>query len=203
MNRICYFFFGLLALLVSQQANATTHIITFADFAYTPQILQGVKVGDTVEWQGAFANHPLASLVVPTGASPFANSSGTTFRYPVTTAGQYGYRCTLHGSVTGQGMAGGFVVEASGVEETLLLQLAATQNPFRSITGIKFNLESAEKVEVSVVNSLGIIVSLNNETLNAGQSLLPIDLTSQPSGSYQAILRSGNRILGAVKLIKE
>lgn len=71
------------------------HIIIFPDLSYIPDQLD-VMVGDTIIWQGNFAMHPLESTSVPDGAEPFANSTGSEYRYVVEVAGHYTYHCVAH-----------------------------------------------------------------------------------------------------------
>lgn len=94
-----------LCLVPLSQAGATRHIITFQCCEYNPPSLQAA-VGDTIEWQGNFAEHPLNSTTIPPGAPPFASSTGTTFSYPIPIAGTYNYHCVLHTP----SMAGSFTV---------------------------------------------------------------------------------------------
>ena len=62
-----------------------------------------IKAGDTVEWQGGFSTHPLASedgLWVTV-------SSGSTFRYTFASPGTYRYHCQVHQAL---GMTGEVIV---------------------------------------------------------------------------------------------
>jgi hypothetical protein len=85
----------LLLLIPVWSAEATRHIITFVCCEYTPSSLQAA-VGDTIEWQGAFGEHPLSSTSIPPGAPPFQNSTGTTFSYRIQVVGTYNYHCVFH-----------------------------------------------------------------------------------------------------------
>jgi|GEM_PF-2497185 len=105
-SMICLF----LLIAGSNIITAETHIIRFGgDLGdnYVPANLT-VTVGDTIEWQGAFNFHPLASTSVPDGAEEFQNSTGTVFSYVVTVAGDYEYICTVHDVI---GMTGSFTAE--------------------------------------------------------------------------------------------
>jgi len=98
---------------VSLPAFATTHVVTFVCCEYTPSFFQAV-VGDTVEWQGSFAEHPLQSTTIPPGATAFGNSSGLSYSYVIPVLGTYNYHCTLHQPV----MAGSFDVADGGLVGT-------------------------------------------------------------------------------------
>jgi len=71
---------------------------------YQPQNLT-TGIGDTIQWQGTFASHPLSSTIIPNGAASFHVTSGTVFSYVVTQPGTYNYKCDFHG---GNGMFGSF-----------------------------------------------------------------------------------------------
>lgn len=99
-------------------AGATTHIVTFVCCEYTPPSLQAA-VGDTIEWQGNFSEHPLSSTTIPPGAPPFANSTGTTFSYRIQIAGTYNYHCDFHTP----SMAGSFTASAGGYPLVTIRQI--------------------------------------------------------------------------------
>jgi plastocyanin len=56
-----------------------------------------IVAGESVTWQGSFANHPLVS---DTGTFPTQNN-GTSFTRPFGTPGTYPYHCMIHASMTG------------------------------------------------------------------------------------------------------
>src|SRR5437868_5342615 len=73
----------------------TTHLIQFGGtfgFAYSPASIN-VVVGDTIKWVGKFSLFPLQSTSVPAGATVIGPiTSGDTFKYTVTVAGEYDYQ---------------------------------------------------------------------------------------------------------------
>ena len=88
-------------------ASAAT-VIRFGDalgLAYNPTEVS-ISIGDTVEWQGDFASHPLVS----DDALWPMRSTGTTFAFTFTAPGTYGFHCHLHGAPNGIGMAGKVIV---------------------------------------------------------------------------------------------
>ena len=76
--------------------------ITFEPFVYTPKCLR-VRVGQQVQFVGAFSDHPLQSACG--GTIPHV-TSGTSRVVTFTTPGLYGYYCTNHGTPAGADMAG-------------------------------------------------------------------------------------------------
>ncbi len=115
---------ALLVLLVSAVAygtlaapRATNHVVLFPanGLNYNPKILV-IQAGDTVEWDGTFATHPLVSedglwLTV---------ESGSTFSYQYNNAGVFRYYCLAHGFPGGSGMSGVVVVMANPVQSMFL-----------------------------------------------------------------------------------
>lgn len=87
----------------AQAASATIAFPTgVAAGAYTPSDV-GVDPGDTVTFNGAFANHP---LVWTRGDFP-TQSSGTTNTYTFTQPGLYRFHCQIHASMTGSVLVSG------------------------------------------------------------------------------------------------
>jgi plastocyanin len=85
-------------LLAAHYLFATNHIVTVADFQFTPKDIN-VNVGDSVTWQWSSGVHTTTSKTIPVGASSWDDpmtASSTTFTYKVTVAGVYDYVCTLH-----------------------------------------------------------------------------------------------------------
>ncbi len=79
---------------------------------YVPAQLT-VKVGDTVEWQGNFASHPLVS---PDNLWQ-KQATGTSFSHTFAAAGTYHYYCEMHGSATA-GMKGQIIVTSNEATPT-------------------------------------------------------------------------------------
>ena len=90
-----------------------TSIITFVCCEYSPATVT-INMGDTVEWQGVFADHPLVSV---DGLWP-TNFTDTTFSHTFLEAGYYRFHCAIHGGPGGQGMDG--VVLVTWPERTYL-----------------------------------------------------------------------------------
>ncbi|CAN5568767.1 hypothetical protein BH09MYX1_BH09MYX1_24460 [soil metagenome] len=83
-----------------KSAKGDLRDITFplgqAPAQYTPNCMK-VKAGQTVNWAGAFTNHPLTSSGGDSGSPITTTSTGTTKDFTFTTAGTYGFACQFHG----------------------------------------------------------------------------------------------------------
>lgn len=186
-----YTFFFIL--LLSGNAYATTHIVTFTCCQYTPSNF-GASVGDTVVWQGDFAAHPLQSTTIPSGADPFSHSTGTSFSYVLQVQGTYDYHCTIHQP----SMAGSFNAALVGVDDKATLKPEAFRlhqnypNPFNPSTMIQFSLPRSEFVMLRVLDILGEqITTLVSENLSAGTHHVEWNAHSMPSGVYFYRLQAG------------
>ena len=63
---------------------------------YDPNCMK-VKVGQSVTWNGAFANHPLIASGGDSGNPIATTSTGTTKSFAFPAAGTYGFACQFHG----------------------------------------------------------------------------------------------------------
>ncbi|WP_018613818.1 choice-of-anchor tandem repeat GloVer-containing protein [Segetibacter koreensis] len=120
-------------LLFSVLANATIHVVTVANFAFTPSNISNVLVGDTVRWVWGDGSHtttcdpgsqgPGNSL--PAGAATWnspINSFNTTFDYKVTVPGVYKYWCIPHSPH----MAASFTASNAAIAQDVLMGLTST-----------------------------------------------------------------------------
>ncbi len=97
-------FFLLITLAV--KASATVFIVTVANFAFSPNAIPNVMVGDTIRWVWSSGFHDTTSdsslapgTTRPAGAAPWSSpmtSPANTFDYKVAVAGTYNYICTIH-----------------------------------------------------------------------------------------------------------
>lgn len=85
---------------VRASTQATT-IVTFVDFVYNTPIVY-ITAGDTVNWQGNFMRHPLAS----DDGLWTTHNSGSSFNFIFQNPGSFRYYCTNHGGPGGAGMSG-------------------------------------------------------------------------------------------------
>ncbi len=96
-----------------------TSIITFVCCEYSPATVT-VSMGDTVEWQGAFADHPLNS----DDGLWAEQTTDTSFSHTFPEAGFYRFFCGIHGGPGGVDMSG--VVLVTWPERTYLPFVAAS-----------------------------------------------------------------------------
>jgi plastocyanin len=190
-------FFLLIA--VPTSSFSTTHVINFGGalgFAYSPDTLS-VAVGDTIQWKGDFSTHPLSSTIIPDGAAPWHNGTGTLFSYVVGVPGTYQYHCDNHFSL---GMVGSFNAAVTGVDtklpspEPLSYRLDQNYpNPFNPNTTIQFALVKPQFTILKVYDLLGREVStLVNQRLDAGVHEIRFDASRLFSGVYLYQLQAGD-----------
>lgn len=199
MRKITAFF--VLAILVSflfiSKSHSTTWTVLVSDFVFNPNNLN-ITVGDTVKWQWVSGIHTTTSLTVPSGALSWDQAiTGTsqTFKYPITVAGAYHYKCTPHFP----NMVADFTANPVGIislEGEIPQSFRLEQNypnPFNPVTDIKFALPSASYVKLTVFNILGQEVEvLVNQQLKAGNYKVDWNASNYPSGVYIYKMVSGD-----------
>jgi amicyanin len=91
---------GALLLLAPGQASAASYRVAMQGYAFAPASLT-VRVGDAVTWtNGDTAPHDVKTTSGPVAIhSPMLNK-GQSWTYTFTTAGSYGYYCTVHPDMT-------------------------------------------------------------------------------------------------------
>jgi plastocyanin len=179
--------------------QAKTYVVQFGGSlgdVYSPASFN-VSVGDTVQWVGTFAAHPLSSTSVPAGAATFHVASGSTFSYRVTAAGSYQYKCDFHVSL---GMEASFTASAAtsvandqnAFQPNLFRLEQNYPNPFNPSTVIGYQLPVTGLVTMKVYNILGKeVATLVNETKEAGSYAVHFDASGLASGTYFYKLSTG------------
>src|ERR1051325_6902119 len=152
---------------------------------YSPNTVS-VEVGDTIEWVGSFSTHPLLSTAVPSGASTFANNTGSLFDYPVTVDGEYTYKCTVHGAF---GMPGQFTATVpAGINETI----AANVKIFPSVTHDAVSVilpANNEKLSLSLFNVEGRLI---HQSIAPAAGTASLDMGALNNGMYLLVIRNDN-----------
>jgi plastocyanin len=186
-----------LALMLFGQSNAATWTVNVQNFQFVPASLN-VTVGDTVKWQWINGDHTTTSMVVPGGASTWDEPitiSNQTYRYRVSVAGMYTYKCTPHFP----GMEGSFNASPIGI---ILIQGTVPDrfelhqnhpNPFNAQTKIGFDLPTTSNVKLVVSDILGreVAVLISNR-LEAGRYEADWDASNVSTGIYFYTLTTGN-----------
>ena len=76
----------------------TTNSVSIANFTFNPSTLT-ISIGDIVTWTNTSGTH---SVVSDDGLfTSNSLSSGATFQHQFDTAGEFGYTCGIHSSMTG------------------------------------------------------------------------------------------------------
>ncbi len=193
---------------LSISSFAQTKIIcTFGNFAYNPETLPTVSIGDTIEWKGNFTNHPLTSDTIPAGAMPFGKASGNTpYQYVVTHEGYYSFFCTNHG--TSQDMRGRFSAVTNGVKNAPSASDIKLEqnypNPVSGETNIRFSLEKATDLTLSLYTSTGEFVkSLASGKYDGGEHSVLLDASLLPNGVYfYRLSANGETLAGQMVVTK-
>lgn len=187
-----------LFVLFSITTYATTHIFTFGGSlgdVYSP-VLINVLVGDTVVWNVDFASHPLESQTIPAGAVSFACSTGTTFSYVVTMAGDYFFSCDNHSTMTGQIKAS----EPSSIKNTDSKNEISIY-PTSVHTFLKISLPSGSKLLIAEVKNILGQTALKFELANG--SITTLDLSDLYNGIYFVAIRNDMDVVKVVRVVKE
>jgi plastocyanin len=116
-------------------AFATKHVVTVANFQFTPSNISDVFVGDTIRWEwvsGSFRHTTTCDPAtqgpgnsLPDGAPTWdatLNASSPAFEYKVTVAGTYNYWCKPHSP----NMAASFTASEALPVKLLSLQLLSS-----------------------------------------------------------------------------
>ena len=187
-STLALFSFNANAVTINVSVGGATNVFTPSNFT--------AAIGDVVVWTWMGGTHNVTSGFVPGGAASFASptqASGT-YSYTITTAGSYGYGCSLHLP----GMTGTFTVTAAGIADPRVdLLTVAYPNPFHNKLTIKYN--GVESVEF--YNIVG--EKVKSFELSAIENKTEIDLTDLASGVYfLRTYREGN-IVETKKVVKK
>ncbi|HAP00407.1 MAG TPA: hypothetical protein DCQ93_00640 [Bacteroidetes bacterium] len=188
----------LLLVLSLSQVFATNHIVQFGGsigMAYSPSQINA-NVGDTITWQGDFSFHPLISISVPSGASSFSNSTGSSFSYVIAFEGTYNFQCSVHG-FNGQIIAAGAsgINSPSGEKEEINIFPTVTKG-FLKITLPQGN----ENCFLEIRNAVGQPIMKVNLMANATNT---VDLSGLYNGLYFVAIRTETELVKVVRVIKE
>lgn len=182
------------ALLMTASAQAVIHNVQVTSNVFTPSSFSA-NVGDTVRWTFASGTHNTTSQSVPSGAATWAspNMSSGTFDYIITTAGTYGYVCTLH-----SGMAGGFTASSSTGITTPSINavLNAYPNPFKE----KITVTHGSIDAIDVFNMVGEKVATMN--VDAAETRTTLELAGLSSGVYFVSTMKEGAILETRRIVK-
>ncbi len=168
---------------------ATIHMVTVADFAFTPSSLTAHS-GDTIMWMWTNGTHTTTSTAaIPAGATPWnSNISSATlsFMYVPTVLGTYNYICSIHPT---QMIASFTVVSAAEVPSVNAAPLfSAYPNPARGKVHLQFT-RTGLPASVTVTDIVGRQV-IRNEYSSLNET--DLDLQNIPDGCYIISARQGS-----------
>lgn len=163
--------------------------------AYSPNVVLA-NVGDTIIWGGDFSFHPLESTTVPSGANTFNVTSGTSFIYVLSVAGDYNFHCSVH-LFTGQVKATASSTETSNIDpqSEILIYPTGVHN------FLKINMPSSGKSHVAdiknIVGQTVLYMDLSNGSINT------LDFSGLYNGIYFVAIRNEMDIVKVVRVVKE
>lgn len=198
--------FTALLLIVFTNVNAVTHMISVGGISFTPNSMS-VNVGDTVQWNWSNGSHTTTSTSVPGGAATWDSpmtQSVTVFKYKVTEAGVYNYKCTPH---EGMGMTGSFTASTVTSVPNVSMEDISTSlypNPFTNELFIDRGNEQPEFTKIAISDILGRqIRNLNIENLPVVFGKKRIDVGELPKGVYFVTLKGEGAKAKTIRLVKE
>jgi plastocyanin len=174
--------------------NAINIDVAITSNAFTPASITTAMVGDTIVFTLVSGTHTVVGLSVPTGAAPINSGTMTApYKYGITVAGNYGYKCGIHSSMLGGFQASG----TTGILNSKNNQLStAYPNPFKDKLTIKYNgIES-----ISIFNVVGEKVQTTE--LEATDNKVDIDFSNLPSGMYFYRTYKDGSIIETKRIVK-
>ena len=191
-------------LFVLTGLHATTYTVNVSNFAFSPSSLPSVFVGDTIKWVWVSGSHTTTSVSVPAGAAAWdnpMNSASTTFSYPITVAGTYTYKCSMHASMTGSFTA----TASSGIESlsTLGFSLSLYPNPVAEQATVRIQSDKATHGEIRLYDMLGKIVLTRTVELTAGENDYSLALEEFNKGLYLLELVTDGKHVVTGKILKK
>lgn len=199
--------FSFLMVAICLQIKATTHIVQVSSNQFTPATGLNVNVGDTVQFNWISGNHTTTSVSIPNGAAPWDSpmtSSVPVFKYKVTVAGTYGYKCTPH---AGGGMVGTFTASTvTGVPDFYEASISTSvyPNPFTNELFIEQGNEQPEYSQISISDILGKqIKAVDIEMLASLSGKKRLDVSDLPKGIYFITLKGNGTKARTIRLVKE
>jgi plastocyanin len=198
------FLFVAVILLASHIAKAAIVNVNVLNYEFSPKSFS-CSVGDTIQWNWQEGSHTTTSVVIPAGAAPWdhaLDNANTSFRYKVTAAGQYGYKCTPHASMN---MLAGFVVSSTGILTTQLPKLAFSIYPLpvKENATLSLNTTLLAKGQISIYNLAGQEVSTREIDLYPGNNEFILEMGQLKSGLYFVELKSPGINSYTVRIVKQ
>lgn len=193
---ITYIFLPVIFFIIPSSAQ-TTHVIETVGNTFSPADIT-IAVGDIVSWQNTGGGLHDVEADDGSFSSGEASTANWTYEYTFTTAGDFGYYCSVHGGAGGVGMSGTISVQpATSINyNNTPVEYALGQNypnPFNPSTTISFSIAEAGFTELKVYNLTGQeVMTLISENLTGGSYSTKVNSGNLPSGVYIYQLRSGD-----------
>ena len=191
-----YTLFIALAIFSASKSFAAVHIVSVANFAFTPATTTAV-CGDTIIWQWVSGTHTTTSTTIPICATSWnspLSSTSPVWAIIVPCAGTYNYGCSIHVNMTGSII----VTCPSGINEPVKSTTSSLYpNPCMDKLTVKY--ENAD--EVSVFNMVG--EKMMDVQLNLNSGTAELNVAELSAGIYfVAIIKEGT-IVETKKITKQ
>lgn len=180
LPKISFIFISAILILFVSNSYSTTININTSNFVFTPSSVPA-SVGDTIKWNWISGSHTTtcdgsALTSRPAGAAPWnasLNSGIPSFKYVITVAGTYNYKCVFH---AGSGMVGVITATAPAINLNLTSIIEGFWNGTVMIS---------DTVKVYLRNSTTPFAKVDSATVKLNTSGIGLlSFTHASSGSY-------------------
>ena len=196
MQLLCILFFAL-----SFIAKATIHTITVGNGMFSPNNV-AVLVGDTIAWTWLNGNHTTTSTTIPAAATAWDTlmNASATFKYKITVAGTYNYKCTPHG-FTGVITA----TNPTGVNQVNKSEpsISFYPNPVNDKLFINLANFIADKGQIIIYDVLGREINKQAIHIYRGENEYALNIADLRSGFYFVKILSTGRQDAVLKFNKQ
>ena len=214
MKKVILSFF-LVATIVTASL-ATKHVVTVANFQFSPVTTTNVFVGDTIRWVWVSGSHTTTcnqnfdpSTFHPAGAADWSNpmnSGSTSFEYKVTKAGAYGFVCLPHSP----SMGGNFIASTvtpvklssfllSGSKEKVFLKWKTENEVNVDYYAVRRSENGSEFTEIATIPAKG------NTASSESYDFADIKISSTRKYYYYSLAlvdKDGQRTYSETRLFK-
>ena len=221
---ITVFLFSVLLLSFTQESYSTTWNVNVSNFVFTPSTVS-VSVGDTIKWNWISGSHTTTCdgssfTSRPSGAASWnsnLNSGIPSFKYVITTAGTYNYKCTFHapgmvGIITAtsppinlnlNSIIEGFWNGSVMVSDTVKVYFRNSTTPFAKIdsASVKLNSSGNGLLSFTHASSGSYYIVITHRNALETWSKVPVAFTSGATVNYD-FTNAANKAYGDNLILK-
>jgi plastocyanin len=202
--KILSFSIAALFLFASSKVEAVTININVISFEFAPKNVT-CRVGDTIQWIWQDGDHTTTSVTIPSEAAPWdhvLNSSNTSFKYRVTAAGTYNYKCSPHASMN---MTGSFTAAwplGFNLGQPGKLSFTIYPLPVKDYAILALTITDYAKGQITILNLAGQEMSKKEVDIIPGKNEYVLDLSQFKNGVYFVEMYTGGQNPYTVKIVK-